>query len=233
MTISTTDTPEAEALRVTIDRQMLDYRTATPCIVEAVSSDGTTVDVRPAIPMTRRVDGVESIALPQINGVPIAMFGSTKMGLFVVPPITAGDEGVLVISDRALDNWQFGEGIRPSPDAQTPRHHDITDAIFYPGVQRISGAIVAMPTDEIQLRNRAGTCLLAVSDTAIRGTEPGGATINLSAGQSTLTGSAGSITAGAAGVAITGALSINGKPYLGHQHSNVQNGPNSSGGVVP
>lgn len=232
MTITTTDTPEAEAGRVAFDRQSLDLRTATPCIVVAVSADGTTVDVTPAISMTRRVEGAQELKLPSINGVPIAMYGSTSLGLFVVPPISKGDEGILVISDRALDNWQFGEGVSVAPDAASPRHHDITDAMFYPGVQRSSGAIEGMPTDAIQLRNRDGDCKLSVSNTVINGIAPGGAAINLAAGSATLTGSAGSISAGAAGVSIIGPLSINGKPYTGHNHP-VTSAPGNTGGVNP
>lgn len=233
MTVTTTDTPEAEALRVAIDRQMLDYRTATPCIVTAVSANGTTVDVQPAIPMTRRVDGVQSIRLSQVSGVPIHMFGSTSKGLFVVPPISAGDDGWLVVSDRALDNWQFGEGVNNAPDAETPRHHDLTDAFFLPGAQRASGAIESVPTDAIQLRNRSGTCILSVSDTAIKGTTPSGAMIDLEAGESKLIGAGGSISAGPAGVAIVGALTINGAPFLGHKHKDVQTGTSNSGEVAP
>lgn len=233
MTTITTDTPEAEAQRVAFDRQALGLRTATPCIVVSVSEDGTTVDVTPAISMTRRVDGAQEVAMPTVSGVPIAMYGSTKLGLFVVPPISEGDEGMLVISDRALDNWQFGSGVSVAPDSASPRHHDITDAMFYPGVQRSSGAIAGMPTDSIQLRNRAGTCALSVSATEINGIAPGGAAINLAAGETSLTGSAGSITAGAAGVAIVGPLTINGAPYVNHKHLNVQVGTGQSGGVVP
>jgi len=179
MTTVTSDTDPAEAQRVMTDRQLLDLRTAIPGIVTAVSADGTTVDVQPAVSMTQRLESVNEVRLPVLQGVPLQVLGSTTLGLFVVVPVSIGDEGLLVVCDRAIDNWQHGAGVNMTPDMATPRHHDLTDAIFIPGVQRASGAIPGFPTDAVQLRNRAGDCVLALSDTAIDAVVPGGATFHM------------------------------------------------------
>lgn len=187
MTLATVDTPDAEALRISIDRQLLEYEGAMPCVVEAVSADGTTVDVVVAISKTVTLEGVRvPLGDRVIRGVPIALYGSTTLGLFVCPPIRPGDDGIIVAMDRALDNWQHGDGVRMPPEMQTPRHGDFTDGMFYPGAQRASGAIANYPTDALTIQNRTGTTVASVKDNEIKimvgGTEiivtPAGITIN-------------------------------------------------------
>lgn len=169
MTLATVDTPDAEALRIAVDRQLLDYEGAMPCVVQAVSADGTTVDVMVAVSKTVTLEGVRApLGDRIIRGVPIMIYGSTTLGLFVCPPIRPGDDGVIVAMDRALDNWQYGEGVRMPPDMQTPRHGDFTDSMFYPGAQRASGAIANYPTDALTIQNRTGSTVASVKDGEVR-----------------------------------------------------------------
>jgi hypothetical protein len=169
MTMTSTDTPEDEALRVLIDRQLIQQERAMPCVVEAVSANGTTVDVIVAISKETVIEG-QRIPLGDrvIRGVPIKLYGSTTLGLFVCPPIQKGDDGELIAQDRALDNWQHGAGVRMPPEMQTPRHGDFTDGMFYPGAQRSSGAIENFPTDALTLQNRTGTTVLSLKDGEIK-----------------------------------------------------------------
>lgn len=174
MTTTTNDTSPAEAQRVSFDRQALGLRTALPGIVVAVAADGTTVDVQPAISLAQRLDGgpARPVALPVVRGVPLMVMGSQVNGLFVAVPVVPGDEGMLIVCDRALDNWQAGEGVQMPPDAISPRHHDITDSQFYPGAMRASGGLPAYPTDALELRNRSGSVKIAISPTRIDFTGP-------------------------------------------------------------
>lgn len=169
MTTTTTDTPEDEALRILIDRQLIQQERAMPCVVEAVSANGTTVDVIVAISKETVIEG-QRLPLGDrvIRGVPIKLYGSTTLGLFVCPPIHKGDDGELIAQDRALDNWQHGDGVRMPPEMQTPRHGDFTDGMFYPGAQRMSGAISNFPTDALTLQNRTGTTVLSLKDGEIK-----------------------------------------------------------------
>lgn len=165
MTIATNQTGQSEALRIAMDRHMLGVDGALPCVVQAVSADGTTVDVIPAVRKAQTLDGVRS-ALPAtvIKGVPIALYGSTTAGLYACPPIQAGDDGIIIAMDRALDNWQGGSGSALPPEQPTPRHHDFTDAMFYPGAQRRSSALSSFPTDAFTIQNRAGDTVASVKD---------------------------------------------------------------------
>lgn len=249
MTTLTADTDPAEAGRVQFDRQALTLRTFTPGVVVAVAPDGTTVDVQPAISLVQRLEGAAvEIRLPVLRGVPVHVSGSQTLGLFACPPIAPGDEGMIIVSDRALDAWQHGEGVAPPPDMATPRHHDLSDAAFVPGLQRVSGAIPAYPTDAFEIRTRDGTVKASVSAAAATLTAPGGsvtvdatgvhavtpgASAHVLAASATLTVGAASVGVSGGGVAIVapGGLSINGSQYLDHTH--VKGGGASTEGVTP
>lgn len=194
MTLATTDTPDDEAARVLIDRQMLKYDGPTPAIVENVATGGQTVDAQPAIDKTVTLEGVKT-AQPraQVRGVPVMTYGSTTKKMFVCVPISAGDDGVMFPMMRAIDNWQHGDGSGPPPDMQTPRHSDLGDSFFYPGVLRESGAISNYPTEAITIQNAAASTVLSIKDGEIK-----------------LMVGAMSVTLDAAGLHITGPVDITG-----------------------
>lgn len=198
MTIVTTDTPDDEALRVQIDRELIKKERAMPCVVEAVSADGTTVDVIVAISKETVIEG-QRVPLGDrvIRGVPIKLYGSTTLGLFVCPPIQKGDDGELIAQDRALDNWQHGEGVQMGPPMQTPRHGDFTDGMFYPGAQRASGGIDNFPTDALTLQNRQGSTVLSLKDNEIKA-KVGPVTITITP----------------AGIVISGEVTLNGNMLM-------------------
>lgn len=169
MTLTTTDTPDDEALRVAIDRQLLKKDGPSPSIVTNVATGGQSVDSQPAIDKTVRLEGVtQPLPRAEVRGAPTMMYGSTTNGLFVCVPITTGDDGLLIPMMRALDNWQHGEGNQPPPDMQTPRHSDLGDSAFYPGLLRDSQAISNFPTDAITIQDRAASTVLSVKEGEIK-----------------------------------------------------------------
>lgn len=171
MTLTTTDTPDDEALRVAVDRQLLKKDGPTPSIVTNVATGGQSVDSQPAIDKVQRLEGVtQPIPRAEVRGAPTMMYGSTTNGLFVCVPITTGDDGLLIPMMRALDNWQHGEGNQPPPDMQTPRHSDLGDSAFYPGLLRDSQSISNYPTDAITIQDRGASTVLSVKEGEIRAT---------------------------------------------------------------
>ena len=65
--------------------------------------------------------------------------------------LSAGDEGLIVFSQRCLDGWIQTGGIANNPIA---RFHDKQDACFIPGVRSKSKAITDFQNDGIRLRNK-------------------------------------------------------------------------------
>lgn len=194
MTLTTTETPEAEALRVAINREILKQDGPSPAVVRNVATSGATVDAQPAISKTQRLEGVtQEIPRAEVRGAPVMTYGSTSKGMFVCVPISAGDDGVLIPMMRALDNWQHGEGVGPPPDMQTPRSSDLSDSAYYPGILRASADIANYPTDGITIQDSAATTVLSVKPGEIKA----------------MVGPV-SITIDAAGIHIVGPVDING-----------------------
>jgi hypothetical protein len=194
MTMTTTDTPEAEALRVSIQREMLKQDGPSPAVVSNVSTSGATVDAQPAISKTQRLEGVTTeLPRSEVRGAPVMMYGSTSKGIFVCPPISPGDDGVLIPMMRALDNWQHGQGVGPPPDMQTPRSGDLSDGAYYPGILRESVEIANYPTDALTIQTADASTVFS-----------------LKAGEIKLTVGAMTVTLDAAGLHIVGPVDING-----------------------
>lgn len=242
MTMTSNDTAGGEALRVLFDRLAAGLRTAVPARVVAVAADGTTVDVQPTVSMTHRLDGEAlQLDLPVIRGVPVQLLGSTVLGLFVAVPITVGDDGLLVVTDRALDNWQHGAGVSQPPEMHTPRHHDLTDAVYIPGLQRLSGAVPDYPTDAVQVRNRAGDCMAEVGLTRVHAITPAGDELTMQGGTIELEVPGGArLTMAGDTVTIAGKLvvttsiaspsiKVDGKELDDHVHSGVTAGGSNTG----
>lgn len=171
MTQVTTDTSEDEALRVAIDRELIKKDGASPAIVSNIAAGGSSVDAQPAISKTQRLDGdTVQIQRSEIRGAPVMMYGSTTKGMFICPPITAGDDGVLFPMMRALDNWQHGQGVSSPPNMMTPRHSDLGDAMYYPGALRDSVEIANYPTEAMTIQDMAATTVLSVKPGEIKAT---------------------------------------------------------------
>jgi len=101
--------------------------TAMPAIIDKVNSDGT-VSALPAISTVLDFEGEEvTKALARVNNVPVFVM---SLGSFSIRmEAKAGDEGILLFSQRALDDWkQYGD-VRPPTNR---RFHELTDAFFLP-----------------------------------------------------------------------------------------------------
>lgn len=73
-------------------------------------------------------------------------------GYSIKLPIAVGDTGYLIFSDRSLDAWLAGGG--GIVDPQDARHHDLTDAIFVPGLVPF-GNQTSDSTDDLVITNSA------------------------------------------------------------------------------
>lgn len=171
MTLMTVDTPEAEALRVSIERELLKKDGASPAVLINVATSGATADAQPAISKTQRLEGeTAEIRRSEVRGAPVMMYGSTTKGMFICPPMTAGDDGVLFPMMRAIDNWQHGEGVGPPPDMQTPRQGDLGDSVYFPGVLRQSASIANYPTEAMTIQDAEASTVFSVKPGEIKGT---------------------------------------------------------------
>ena len=97
-------------------------------------------------------DGTKTFAnYPVLENVPVWFMGGG--GFSFTFPIAAGNECMLLFHDRDLDSWYFnGAGNPPN----TPRLHDITDAIALVGLKSGPNALGGISTTSAQIRSDDG-----------------------------------------------------------------------------
>ena len=85
----------------------------------------------------------EFLTPPPIPGVPVAWAAST--GFSLTGPLAAGDQGILLVMDRSMDEWhRNGQG--PTAPADL-RRNDLTDGIFLPCLTTPARALNADAVD--------------------------------------------------------------------------------------
>lgn len=174
-----------------------------------VSYDRATnrASVQPVVSMLTTAGAQVSRAT--IGSVPVLMIGGGGQSLSF--NLNVGDLGWLKASDRDISLFlqSFGVG-----GPNTHRMHSFEDALFIPDALR-----------NVTIAGEDESCAVLQSN-------DGDLRVSVGAGRVKLTAGANSVTVSAAGVAIIGTLTINGAPYLAHQHTGVTTGTGTSGGVA-
>jgi hypothetical protein len=127
--------------------------TALPGRVQSFDSTKQAADIEPLIHDTwEGEDGTNQTGpLPVIPSVPVCFPGS---GAFRVTfPVAKGDTGLLVFCSRSIDRWLSEGG---SVDPQDDRTHDLSDAVFVPGLNDLAHPIDPFKTDRLTIGKVGG-----------------------------------------------------------------------------
>jgi len=158
---------EQRALKIALDARLARVWTALPGIVQAVSADGTTVSVQPAVNGTMTVNppGTATITvthpkLPLLTEVPL--HHPAGGGVLLTFPVKTGDECLLVFSSRSIDAWWANGGVQDPLDA---RSHDLSDAFAFVGFNSQATVPTAISSTATQLRSTDGTVNLTLDPT--------------------------------------------------------------------
>jgi len=116
-----------ELLEVSFDNLIRASSFMIPGVVDSYDASKKTVEVTPAL---KRIylDGTNETMAP-ISNVPVA-FQQAKNFSFTYP-IQKGSEGILIFSQRSLEEWKKKGGIVLPED---PRRNHLSDAFFIPGI---------------------------------------------------------------------------------------------------
>lgn len=146
----------SELLDSAVEQSIMVARTIM--IGECVSFDEAknTVSVQPVL-KTRKRGWTDARAMPVIQDVPVAFYGAG--GVVVTYKPVAGDCCELRVCDRAIDLWKKRGGI---VDPQKPRHHNISDAIAYFGLNPYPSAYKSL-RGGLDMRTRDGSTSLNVT----------------------------------------------------------------------
>lgn len=120
-----------------VRRELMYTRTMTVGKVTKVFSNGW-VEVDPQIQMVERNNqGTETpISIGVLSRIPVGLF---KAGGFILTlPVAAGDEGIILFSDRSLSLWK--ETGKKAPPHET-EFHGLSGAVFVPFPTSKPGAI--------------------------------------------------------------------------------------------
>lgn len=149
-------TPET-ATDQQIQQNQLNLHTALPCKVVSFDSSKQTVTLAVQVKM-QLADG-NGADIPPLVDVPVSF--PRGGGFAVTFPLKAGDEGIAIFSERCIDGWwQNG-------NASTPldfRLHDLSDAMFIPGVCSVPKTIKSFFNDGLSMQTLDGGTFIRVTD---------------------------------------------------------------------
>ena len=148
---------------------------------------------------------------PVIQDIPVVF--PRGGGCTLTFPVKAGDECLVIFSDRCIDFWwQNGE----TQNTSRTRSHSFSDAFVIPGPQSQAQKISGISTSAAQLRTDDGAAFVEVA---------AGGAITITSSQITLNGPVqvnGTITS-------TGDQTANGISQVNHTHGGVQSGGSNTG----
>lgn len=144
--------PLDEIIRRAIDGTLYDLHTWLPATITDVDDDGF-VDIQPNL---KRVynDG-KVVSLPIIQRVMVCQ--PRGADYYLKLPVAVGDTGIALFCERSIDAWSVSGGIIDPLDG---RRHDLSDAIFIPGIFPESQPVPNASNDDLVMNNSGATVTL-------------------------------------------------------------------------
>lgn len=144
----------ARVLELAVQEGARQLRVSLPCRVVRVRGDQL-VDLQPLLQVKYKALA-QPTTLPVLPHCPVLMPRGQNYAIRL--PVAEGDTGLAVFADRSLDNWlSSGGGV---VDPESARTHNITDAIFVPGLVPLAQQ-TQEPNDDLVLQNGASQVRLS------------------------------------------------------------------------
>lgn len=140
----------AEVILQAVKARMIDLRVCLPAKIERYTPSEQKADITPLLRKKYKLDNAE-VDMPVITNVPVQWPSAGRGSSFLHLPLKAGDLGMAIFCDRSLDLYLSGDGSKVTPN--DVRMHNITDAIFIPGVLPFKVALEDIPADNAVLQN--------------------------------------------------------------------------------
>lgn len=153
-------TPET-ATDLQIQQAQLNLHTALPAKV--VSFDAVKQTVTLAVQIKMQLADGSGADIPPLVDVPVSF--PRGGGFAVTFPLRAGDEGIALFSERCIDGWWQSGGASLPLDF---RLHDLSDAMFIPGVCSVPNAIAGFFTSGLSMQTLDGGTYIRIENGAIQ-----------------------------------------------------------------
>ncbi|MNK60457.1 hypothetical protein D3C87_795910 [compost metagenome] len=134
--------------------------TALPCVVtSALDPDKRTISCQPVIKSRAQAkDGSFSwVTLPLL--VDVLVYFPEGGGVTMTFPVKPGDECLVVLACRCIDDWWQKGGIQSQPDL---RMHDLSDGFAFVGVSSLPRVIANISTSRAQFRSNDGEAFIEI-----------------------------------------------------------------------
>ncbi|ASN17760.1 translation initiation factor IF-2 [Pantoea ananatis] len=205
---------EEQAMKVLSNTIFSMLRVSMPGIIESFDPIACTCSVQPALKGqgADALGNMKSAPLPVLVDVPVIF--PRGGGCTITFPVKAGDECLVVFSDRCIDFWWQNGGVQEPVD---PRQHDLSDAFAFVGPQSQAQKISGISTTSVQVRTDDGSSFIELMQ---------GGNVNITTQLLTVNGNVqvnGTVTS-------TGDQVAKGISQTGHVHSGVQSGSSQTGG---
>ena len=205
---------EQQAMKVLSDTIFSMLRVSMPGIIESFDPIMCTCSVQPALKgqVADALGNFKSAPLPVLVDVPVIF--PRGGGCTITFPIKAGDECLVIFSDRCIDFWWQNGGVQEPVDQ---RQHDLSDAFAIVGPQSQAQKISGISTTSVQVRTDDGRSFIELMQ---------GGNVNITTPLLTVNGNVqvnGTVTS-------TGDQVAKGISQTGHVHSGVQSGSSQTGG---
>ena len=124
-----------ETVRTILEGFQIRLHTAFPGIIVSFDPVKVTAVVQPAIQALLRSEqgALTYVTLPQLLDCPVIFprgGGNGGAGFTLTFPVVAGDECLVILSERAIDNWWAQSGVQQPAEI---RYHDLSDGFALPG----------------------------------------------------------------------------------------------------
>ena len=135
-----------------IKSQVLGIHTALPARVEKYDHTTQKADVKPLVSKKYRNSDLVT-EIPVLPSVPVQWPSSAGGDAYIHLPLKVGDLGMVIFSERSIDSWLSGDGQITAPN--DPRHHDLSDGVFIPGVRPFKAALAGTSENNMVIQNDA------------------------------------------------------------------------------
>lgn len=147
----------SELILEALKKESLDLRVSMPGRVETYDYLLQKATIQPLLSISYKANPTIDYVLPIITEVPVKRESGNDGEAYMHTPLKPGDLGMIVFSDRALDNYLFAvpdnnNKIQPERPNKS-RFHDLTDGWFDPGILPFSKALNIANNDDIIIRN--------------------------------------------------------------------------------
>lgn len=143
-----------------INQALAQVNTAIPAVIKSFDPVTQTCEAQPTI---KRKDGSgNDVDYPLLVDVPVIF---PRAGDYMITfPVAAGDECLIVFSQRCIDSWYATGEISSQFE---PRAHDLSDAIAIPGLSSQKRNIQNFATDALELRNNKNDVKMSLKNSGI------------------------------------------------------------------